>query len=157
MVDDDVGAHATCSCVSASLTGGGQQATVGAGQPRAAIFGEIGHQPVHRGIVGRIDDKAALAALRYQPGIGQGRQMKAHRGETTPVFRRWRLRAGHRPGLHQQAESGQAVFLCQRAQRADDGGCVHLDLHDSINIEIWRSTPGVNPARALFRLLAAAP
>lgn len=96
------------------------------GHAAAAVFGEITHDAVHRGIVGRINDRAAFAPLRDKAGIGELSQVKAHRRR-----RNIQLLCQQPSGdtllasLHQQTKCGEAMLLRQGSQCADHSVGLH--------------------------------
>jgi hypothetical protein len=86
----------------------------------AAVLSEKRNKTVHRLKPGGIDHAAAVAPNSDKSSEAEAVEMKGERvGSEAELF--GNLPGGHafRPGLDQQAEDFQAVFLSKRGQRCD--------------------------------------
>src|SRR3546814_2134685 len=71
----------------------------------AAVLGEIAHQGVHRGEVGRVDQRAPVTAKGHETGLSEPVQMKRQgRRRQAQPFPDTAHRTAFAPGLHQQPE-----------------------------------------------------
>ena len=121
-----------------------------AGFALAAVFGEIAEQAVHAGVVGAVDQVAALLFDRDQACVRQLLQVEGERvaGHAELLGQHAGREAGQ-AGHDQRAEGAQALRMGEGAEGGDD----MIFIHDSIIqllLNRWGGFSSVSgPARAI--------
>src|SRR5258705_2844609 len=95
----------------------------------AAVLGQIAYQPVHHGEVGRVDELAALAALRNQPRALKILKVKRQgRGHKTDTLADRACRQSLGAALDQQSIDREPVLVCEGTECPDDRGSFHVSM-----------------------------